>query len=89
MLQKCFGTLLQICAATQSCLGALRTIGLVFALTCLVNSVTLKDKCVPFQIMFNQLNLPHVESNQVVETSQDATELNFESHSKVSEYIHK
>ncbi|XP_055749408.1 small nuclear ribonucleoprotein Sm D1 isoform X1 [Salvelinus fontinalis] len=26
MLQKCFGTLPQICASTQSCLGALRTI---------------------------------------------------------------
>jgi hypothetical protein len=26
--------------------------------------------CVPFQIMSNQLNLPKVDSNQVVETSQ-------------------
>jgi hypothetical protein len=28
------------------------------------------DKCVPFQIMSNQLNLPQVYSNQLVETSQ-------------------
>ena len=54
------------------------------------------DRCVPFQIMSNQLKLPKVESNQVVETSQgcnqwkqDAPELNFESHSKGSEYLCK
>ncbi|KAK6308683.1 hypothetical protein J4Q44_G00201460 [Coregonus suidteri] len=45
MLQKCFGTLPQICASTQSCLGALRTIPssswLFFALTCTVNCGTL------------------------------------------------
>jgi hypothetical protein len=28
------------------------------------------DRCVPFQIMSNQLNLPQVDSNQVVETAQ-------------------
>ena len=28
------------------------------------------ERCVPFQIMSNQLNLPQVDSNQVVETSQ-------------------
>jgi hypothetical protein len=28
------------------------------------------DRCVPFQIMSNQLNIPQVDSNQVVETSQ-------------------
>jgi hypothetical protein len=28
------------------------------------------DCCVPFQIMSNQLNIPQVDSNQVVETSQ-------------------
>jgi hypothetical protein len=28
------------------------------------------DRCVPFQIMSNQFNLPQVDSNQVVETSQ-------------------
>ena len=27
------------------------------------------ERCVPFQIMSNQLNLPQVYSNQVVETS--------------------
>ena len=48
------------------------------------------DRCVPFQIMSNQLNLPQVDSNQVLETSkddqwkQDAPELNFESHGKGS-----
>ena len=46
--------------------------GLVFALTFTVKSGTLLyiDKCVLFQIMSNQLNLPQVESNQVVKTSQ-------------------
>ena len=28
------------------------------------------DGCVTFQIMFNQLNLPQVDFNQVIETSQ-------------------
>jgi hypothetical protein len=28
------------------------------------------DRCVPFQIMSNQLNLPQVDFKQVVETSQ-------------------
>ena len=28
------------------------------------------DRCVPFQIMSNQLNLPQVDSNLVLETSQ-------------------
>ena len=28
------------------------------------------DRCVPFQIMSNELNLPQVDSNQFVETSQ-------------------
>ena len=28
------------------------------------------DRCVPFQIMSNQLNLPQVDSNEVVEASQ-------------------
>jgi hypothetical protein len=27
------------------------------------------DRCMPFQIMSNQLNLPQLDSNQVVETS--------------------
>ena len=40
-----------------------------FLLTCNVNCGTL-NRCVPFQIMSNQLNLPQVDSNQVVETSQ-------------------
>jgi hypothetical protein len=31
------------------------------------------DRCVPFQIMSNQLNLPRVDSNQVVETSRMLT----------------
>ena len=52
MLQKYFGTLPQICASTQSCLGALRTIPstswLVFALTCTVNYGTLYRQVCPF-----------------------------------------
>ena len=31
------------------------------------------DRCVPFQIMSNQLNLPQVDSNQVVESFQGCT----------------
>ena len=45
MPQNYFGTLPQICASTQSCVGALRTIpsthGLVFVLTCTVICGTL------------------------------------------------
>ncbi len=46
------------------------------------------DSCVPFQIMSNQLNVPQVDSNKVLEASQgwsveqDAPELNFECHGK-------
>ena len=74
MFQKCFGTLPHICTSTQSCLGALRTIhrphGLVFAMTCTVNCGTFYSQvCVSFQIMSNQMNLPQVDSNQVVETA--------------------
>ena len=50
------------------------------------------ERCVPFQIMSNQLNLPQVDSNQVVETSQGwwmETGCNIESHSKGSEYLRK
>ena len=65
MLQNVFGTLPQICASTQSCLGALQTIP---STSWLVRPYI--DSCVPFQIMSNQLNLPQVDSNQVVETSQ-------------------
>ena len=42
--------------------------GLVFSLTYSVGPYI--DRCVPFQIMSNQLNLSQVDSNQVVETSQ-------------------
>ena len=42
---------------------------LVFALT-LSTVGPYIDTCVPFQIMSNQFNLPQVDSNQVVETSQ-------------------
>ena len=46
--------------------------GLVFALTCTVNCVgPFIYGCVSFQIMSNQLNLPQVDSNQVVEMSQE------------------
>jgi hypothetical protein len=39
--------------------------GLVFARTCTANCGTL-NRCAPFQLMSNQLNLPQVDSNQVV-----------------------
>ena len=49
----------------------LRPHGLDFALTCTVNCGTLyRHVSMPFQIMSNQLNLPEVDSNEVVETSQ-------------------
>ena len=53
------------------------------------------DRCVPFQFMSNQLNLPQMDSNQFVDQlkddqwKQDVPELSFESHSKVSEYLCK
>ena len=52
------------------------------------------DRCVPFQIMSNHLNLPRVDSNQVVETSRMITGnrihlISIESHSKGSEYLWK
>ena len=62
--QKCFGTLPQICASTQSCLRALRTIpstswlGFFSDMHC----GHYVDRWVPFQIMSNQLNLPQVDS---------------------------
>ena len=63
------------CASTQSCLGTLRTIPLTswlwFLLWHALSTVEpYIDRCVPFQIMSNQLNLSKVHSNQVVETSQ-------------------
>ena len=73
MLQKCSGTLPQICASTKSCLRALRTIpstswlGFWSDMQSTVGPYI--DMGVPFQIMSNQLNLPQIESNQVVETS--------------------
>jgi hypothetical protein len=97
MLQKCFGKIPHICALTQSCLGALRTIPLNSWLGFCSDKYGNKiGRCVPFQIMSDQINLPQIESSQVEETSQgmseskqDATELNFESHIKGSEYMCK
>ena len=73
MLQTFFGILPQICVSTQSSLGTLRTIpstswlGFCSDMHSTVGPYI--DRCVPFQIMSNQLNLPHVYSNQVVKTS--------------------
>ena len=54
------------------------------------------DRCVPFQIMSNQLNLLQVDSNYIVETSQGWSMERgcpwaqfFESHNKMSEYLCK
>ena len=59
---------------TQSCLWALQAVYSTswlgfcsFALICTVWPYI--ERCVPFQIMSNQLNLPQVDSNQGVETS--------------------
>ncbi len=45
--------------------------GLVCALTCTVTCGTLYRQVFAFPIISNQLNLPQVDSNQVVEKSQD------------------
>ena len=49
----------------------LRPHGLLFLLCHALSTVgPYIDRCVPFQIMSNQFNLPQVDSNQVVETSE-------------------
>jgi hypothetical protein len=58
--------------------------GLVFALTPSVNLRPYMDRCFPFQIMYNQFNLPQVKDDQ---WKQDASELNFKSHSKGSQNV--
>ena len=65
--------------------------GLVFVLTWIINAGTLY-RHVPFQIMFNQLNVPQVDSNQVVERMINGNRMHLssiESHSKGSEYLCK
>ena len=62
-----FGTVPHICALSQLRLGALRTILLWHALSTVGPYI---DRCLPFQIMSNQLCLSQVDSNQVVETFQ-------------------
>jgi hypothetical protein len=70
-----FFTLPQICASTQTCqknstdnsFDLMAWFLLWHALSTLGPYI---DRCVPFQIMSNQLNWPQVDSNQVVETSQ-------------------
>ena len=47
------------------------------------------DRCVPFQIMSNQLNLPQVDSNQVVETSERTINGNRMHRSSISSIIAK
>jgi hypothetical protein len=98
MLQKCFVTLPQICTLTQCCLGALRTIpspswlGFCSDMPCQLCDLYI-DRCVPFQITSNQLNLPQVDSIKLEKHLKDdqwkqaAPELNFEYHSKGSEYL--
>ena len=44
-------------------------------------------RCVHFEIMSSQLNVPQVDKDD--ELKQDAPEVNFESHSKGSEYLIK
>ena len=73
--EKCVGILPQNCASPQTCLGARRTISspslLVFCsdLQCQLWDLYI-DRCVHFPIMSNHLNLPQVDSSQVVGTSQ-------------------
>ena len=75
MLQNCFGTVPQICALTQSCLGSSTDNSFNLMACFLLRHVPSTvgpyiDRCVPFQIMSNHVNLPQVDSNQVKETSQ-------------------
>jgi hypothetical protein len=66
-----FGTLPQICAWTQSCLGALRTVTSTSWLgfcSDMHYQLWHLGRYVLFQIMSNQFNLQQVDSNQVVET---------------------
>ena len=67
MLQTFFRTLPQICASTQSCLGALRTIPSTsclgfFALTCTVNCGTLYRQVCAFP---NPINLIYHKSTPI------------------------
>ena len=93
MLQKCFGILPQICALTQSCLGTLRTIpstswlGFCSDMNCQLWDLILTGVCLS-KIMSNQLNLPQVDSNQVVETSQGWSMEN-RKHLSLNTYVNK
>ena len=74
MLQKCFGTRPQTCAWMYNPVSELyrqflQPHDLVFALTFTVNCGALHRQVCAFPKMSNQLNLPQVDSNQVVETS--------------------
>ena len=80
-LQCCrhfFGTLPQICASTQSCLGALRTILLTpvacfFSLTCTVNCGSLYRQVCAFPNHVQSIEIT-TDGLQVVETSQRSME---------------
>ena len=98
MLQKYFGNLPQNCASAQSCHRALRTIPLtsclVFALICTVNCGTLYRQVCGFPNHVQPIKLTtdglqsRVKKHQKDDQwKQDAPDLNFESHSKVSEYL--
>uniref|UniRef100_A0AAZ3PYP5 Translocon-associated protein subunit delta n=1 Tax=Oncorhynchus tshawytscha TaxID=74940 RepID=A0AAZ3PYP5_ONCTS len=69
--EESYSSLRKICALTQSCIGALWTIpstswlGFCFDMHCQLWDPI--DRCVPFQIMSNQLNLSQVDSNPGVE----------------------
>ncbi len=74
--ESCFCTLPQICASntilsqrsTDTSLNFMAWFVLWYALLTVVPYI---DRCVPFQIMSNQLNLAQVDSSQVIETSQE------------------
>ena len=73
-LQKCFGTLPQECLDTILSLSSTDNSFDLMAWFLLWHALSTVwpyiDKCVNYQIMLSQLNLPQVDSNQVVETSQ-------------------
>jgi hypothetical protein len=75
MLQKYFVTLPQICAfdtilSRRSMDNSFDCMAWFLLWDALSTVGPYIDRCVPFQVMSNQFNLPQVDYHQVVETSQ-------------------
>ena len=85
---ECFCRLPQICASTD--LQAVPSTWLLYVLSAVRLYI---ERCVPFQIMSNQLNLPQVDSKcgniskMIKRNGRHPPELNMKCHSKGSEYM--